>query len=223
MKVLSKQFPRTDIVAEGGAKAEKLFRLTTPPTPISRGAGELLAVSDDLLVYETTDAVRTVTADGVTRGSIPITPGSRYFNNVEIAGPRRLYFSAAGEEHITDLTGKMIVRLQPPAGWGFRHGWNSDGSRLLFDRYLHNVSVGKRIVGAIVDALGSVFPEEANAEVVRVIDVSTGATCLNLESPDALLGQAGKYHADLSPSGGLVAVATLRELAVYRLPTTCSK
>jgi len=73
------------------------------------------------------------------------------------------------------------------------------------------------VVGVIADALGSVLAEEANA------DVSTGAVCLNLEIPGALLGQAGGYHADLSPSGGLVAVATLTELTVYRLPTTCPK
>src|SRR5262249_18996508 len=126
-------------------------------------------------------------------------------------------------EHITDLTGKMIVRVRPPDGWGFRHGWSSDGSRLLFDRYLQRVSLGKRVVGAIADALGSVLPAEANSEVVRVIDVPTGAVCLNLEPPLALLGQGGGSHADLSPSGGLVAVATLSELAVHRLPTTCSK
>jgi hypothetical protein len=222
MKVLSKQFPRTEIVGEGGSKGEKAFRLTTPPTPINLGAGELLAVSDEMLVYQTGDTIRTAIADGATRGSIPIAPGSRYFNNVEVAGPGRLYFSIAGDEHISDLTGKMIVRMHPPDGWGFRHGWSSDGSRLLFDRYQHNVSLAKRVVGAVVDALGSVLPEEANAEVVRVIDVSTGAVCFNLE-PGALLGQAGGYHADLSPSGGLVAVATLTDLTVYRLPTTCSK
>lgn len=223
MKVLGKQFPRTDIIGEGGSKGEKAFRLTIPPTPVNRGAGDLLAVADDVLVYQTEDEIRTAAADGATRGSIPITPESRYFNNVEVAGPGRLYFSAAGDEHITDLNGKMIVRVEPPNGWGFRHGWSSDGSRLLFDRYLHNVPLGERVVGAIFDALGTVLPEEANGEVVRVIDVSTGAICLNLESPGALLGQAGGYHADLSPSGGLVAIATLTELTVYRLPTMCSK
>lgn len=223
MKVLSNQFPRTEIIGEAGAKGEKLFRLTAPPIQIDRAAGELLAVSDDMLVYETEDAIQTTTADGVTRGSIQITPGTRYFNSVEVAGPARLYFSAAGNEHITDLAGKMIVRVKPPDGWGLRHGWNSDGSRLLFDQYQHNVGIGTRVVEAIADALGSPLEEEANAEIVRVIHVITGAVCFNLESPRALFGQAGEYHADLSPSGGLVAVATLNELTVYRLPTTCSK
>ena len=221
MKVLSKQFPRTDIIGEGGPKGEKAFRLTTPPTPINRDTGDLLAVSDDTLVYEKEEEIRTATADGVTRGSIPITPGSRYFNHVELAGPGRLYFSAAGDEHITDFTGKMMVGVHPPNGWGGRHGWSGDGKRLLFDKYQHNVPFGKRVAGAIADALGSVLPEQANAEVVRVIEVSTGAVCLNLESPDALLGPAGGYHADLSPSGGLAVVATVADLTVYRLPTTC--
>ena len=222
MKVLSKMFPRTALIGEGGSNGEKVFKLTASPMPITR-RGELLAVSDESLVYKTEGALRTLREDGVSRGSIAITPGTYYFNIVELAGPGRLYFSAAGDEHITDFTGKMMVRVHPPNGWGVRHGWSWDGKRLLFDKYQHNVSVGKRVVGAIADALGSVLPEEANAEVVRVIDVSTGAVCLNLESPDALLGQAGGYHADLSPSGGLAAVATLTELTVYRLPTTCSK
>lgn len=221
MKVLSKQFPRTDIIGEGGSKGEKLFKLATPPAPIDRSDGELLAVSDEVLVYEAGDTIRVVTSDGIPRGSIPITPGSRYFNNVEVAGPGRLYFSIAGDEHISDFKGKPVVRVQPPDGWGFRHGWSSDGSRLLFDRYLRSVPLGERVVGAIVDALGSVLPEQANGEVVRVTDVSTGAACFNLESPGALLGQAGGYHADLSPSGGLVVVATLTDLTVYRLPATC--
>jgi len=219
MKVLSKQFPQTGIIGE--AKGEELFRLTTPPTSIDRATGELLAVSSDMLVYQTEDAIRTTTADGAERGSIQITPGTRYFNNVEIAGPARLYFSLAGDEHITDLAGKMIVRVQPPGGWGFRDGWSSDGKRLLFDRYLRNVGFGRRLVELIADALGPPLLEEANGEVVRVIDVSTGATCLNLESPHALLGQAGEYHADLSPSGSLVAIATSTELTVYHLPTIC--
>jgi len=49
------------------------------------------------------------------------------------------------------------------------------------------------------------------------------AVCFNLGSPEKLLGRVGGYHADLSPSGRLVAVSTLSDLAIYRLPETCAK
>ena len=223
MGPLSRQFPETAVIGEGGLKGHKTFRLTTPPTPIQRGPGELLATADDLLLYQSEGHIRTATIQGAILGTVPIEPGHRYFNNVEFAGHDRLYFSAPGDERVTDLDGRAIGRIHPPEGWAFRHGWNSDGSRLLFDRYVHRSSIARRVLGAVVDAAGSTLPADANTEIVEVMDVSTGGVCFNLEMSDGLFGFAGGYHADLSPSGELVAVATPKTLDVYRLPPTCPK
>jgi hypothetical protein len=220
MKSLAKQFPRTEIIGEGGPKGARVFRLTSSPIPIRKATGELLAVSGETLLYESGDTIRTTSAEDVFEGSVRIASGTRYFNYVEFAGPNRLYFSIAGDEHITDLNGKLIARVQPPDGWGFRHGWSSDGTRLLFDAYQHTSSPAERALSAVADALGSTLAEEAKAEIVRVIDVATGASCFDLQ-PGLLLGDAGEYHADLSPSGRLIAVATLTDLTVYRLPAAC--
>ena len=221
MNVLCKQFPHGNLVGEF-TKGGKLFSLTAPPTRIQRADGELLSVDDEMLLYDTGAALQVIGSDGTKRGTVPVTPGTRYFPNVEFAGPNRLYFSTSGNDHITDLAGKQQVRISPPAGWGFRHGWNLDGSRLLFDHYLRHTPLVNRVFGAISDALGAGLPESATAEVVRVIEVPTGNVCFDLESPGALLGHEGGYHADLSPSGGIVAVATLTDLRVYLLPAHCS-
>lgn len=219
---LCKQFPRSDVIGEGGPRGRRAFQLTIPPSAIDENTGQLMAVSDEALVYSTSDTIRVVTIEGKTLGSIRANGLNRYPNSIEFAGPGHLYFSLSGDEHISNFEGTSIVRVQPPDGWGFRNGWSADGHRLLFDHYRSNLSLGERVIGVITEALGTVSPEEPNSEVIRVIDVSSGRACLNLESVATLFGKAGSYHADLSPSGGLIAVGTTHEVSVYRLPTVCS-
>ena len=105
----------------------------------------------------------------------------------------------------------------PPEGWGCRHGWNSDGSRLLFDHFIRTAPVLEKAFDRLLGV-----PEESTEKIIKVVDAKTGDVCLDLESPNKLLGAAGGYHADLSPSGRWVAVASLTDFSIYRLPDHCT-
>jgi hypothetical protein len=63
--------------------------------------------------------------------------------------------------------------------------------------------------------------EQANGERIQVIDTKTGGVCFDWDSKLKPLGLAGEYHADISPSGGLVAVVGWGKLMIYRMPNTC--
>ena len=66
-------------------------------------------------------------------------------------------------------------------------------------------------------------PEVSNGELITVIEWAVDKNCFRqvlVREKDFRL--AGGRHADISPSGRLVVVATLSTLAVYKLPETCS-
>ena len=223
MKALARQFPRADLIGEAGPTGEKLFRLSPVPSPVLRGAGEVLAVSEDSVLYEVEGSIRTTLPNGTVQASMMTGAEKHYSNMVEFAGPGRLFLSISGDERVTDLTGKRVVRVHPPIGWGSRHGWSADGTRLLFDLYRSSGSISNTLAGAVAGVLGSVYAEQASAELIHVIDVATGAVCFALDSPNRLLGEQGGYHADLSPSGRLIVVTSRSRIALYRLPNACSK
>jgi len=62
--------------------------------------------------------------------------------------------------------------------------------------------------------------QKSNGESVRVIDTATGKSCFELRGATGLTG-AGEPHADLDPSGQLVAVVTRNSLSVYEVPESC--
>lgn len=210
-------FPGTDVAGSFKPRGS-VFRLTNPPAPIPRRGGELMATSDSVLVYRTEGRFEPITPEGIGCASIPAP--SNGAGLVDVAGPGRLFFSGRKKDRITDLCGKTIHEVQPPRGWGYRHGWSSDGARLLFDHYVRNVPLSERLFEPLASALG--LEEIDNGEIVRVIDVSTGTICFDFETSKALLGALYTLHADISPSGRLVAVASRTELTVYRLPAVCT-
>ncbi len=159
----------------------------------------------------------TVTTDGKVLGTIPVLPGDQYFRFVEFAGKEHLYLSLLDKEQITDFSGKEVRRVRPPAGWGFRHGWDAGGRRLLFDHFIRTAPSWEKMFDRVFGV-----PEESNGELVEVVDTTTGGVCFELEAQSKLLGQAGGYHADLSPSGRRVVVATSADISLYRLPENCS-
>ncbi len=224
IRILVSMFPHSGVVGDYGGRNWATFWLSSPLRMIKSGSGELLSVSNDAIVYRQANEVRTETTDGRLLGVFPVSPDTKGSTVAEIAGRNRLYLNTYGKEHIADFNGRELRRIRPPDGWGFRYGWNADGSRMLFDNYTRNVSVWEKVFETIVDALpfGGV-PEQSNGEVIRVVDTATGKICFHLESPNQLLGHVGGYHADLSPSGRLVVVATLRDLSIYRLPETCTQ
>jgi len=222
-RILSGMFPRGGVIGEIEQGTWKVFRLSSPMAVVREGTGELLSVSDDAIVFRQTDAGKTTSMDGRLLGTVSASPHTRGTHVAEIAGKNRLLVSNGGPVYISDFNGKQLQRIQPPEGWGFRHGWSSDGTRMLFDHFTRTVSALERAVEKVADGIGLAIPEESNGETIRIIDSLTGKVCVNLESPGKLMGRVGSYHADLSPSGRLVAISTPKELSIYSVPKVCSE
>jgi hypothetical protein len=56
--------------------------------------------------------------------------------------------------------------------------------------------------------------------MVLVVDTRSGKQCFEWNSTANLL-LAGQLHADIDPSGRLVAIMTATTLNIYRLPENC--
>ena len=77
-------------------------------------------------------------------------------------------------------------------------------------------------MGEALVTLGVGAPEEkANGERIQVIDTRSSGVCFDWDSTTRLLGRPGEYHADISPSGELVAAVAWGKLMIFRLPTSC--
>lgn len=206
-----------------------IYRVRFSPSPvvekIKEVAGHLQDVADDLLVMRVGDTIQTETMDGKVVGSFQVKPRSKAETDVEFAGKERLYVATWHHDRIVDLNGKELVKLRAPDGWGFRHGWSTDGSRLLFDHYTRKVplprSVGEDILLMGTLGVGAVDQDD-NGEAIRVLDTVTGKTCFDWKDPKHLI-DAGRYHADISPDGKLVAVVVGGTLTIYALPDSCGK
>ena len=189
---------------------------------VRRVAGELEAVSDNAVAIRDRDTIRVETLQGKLLSTFKVK--AKCPTELQIVSQGRLFLQSCGPDRIVDLHGKEITRFRPPGGWGLRRGWSADGTRLLYDRYVRTVPTVQRFgeVFIAIATLGiGVVDESANGEAVRVVDTTTGKTCFEWKDPKQLI-QTGIYHADISPSGRLVALVTGGTLSVYRLPQECS-
>ena len=219
-------FPRVGVIGEWGENKWTVFRLDSPSQAIREGSGELISVSDGVIVYRLNNQIRTETLDGHPLGSIAVSAGSRYSHVAELAGGDRLYLTTSEGRRLVDFNGNEMLRVDAPTGWGFRHGWSAEGNRMLFDHFTVTMPLAERAIDKVFNSIFGglgVMSEQPNGEIVRVIDTRTGGICLNLESPGKLFGPAGDYHADLSPNGRWMVLITLQELSIYQLPESCKK
>ena len=216
VRLMSTLYPRSGIIGEFSSQQWRAFRLEPNPVLVREGSGSLLATSDNAVVYQLDRALCTVTTGGTVLGTIRVLPSDRYFRSVEFAGKEHLYFSL-DKEQITDFSGKEFRQVRPPAGWGVRHGWDVSGRRLLFDHFIRTAPGWEKIFDRVLGV-----PEQSNGEIVQVVDTTTGGVCFELEMKSKLLGYAGGYHADLSPSGRWVVVATPADISIYGLAEKCS-
>ncbi len=221
-RFIAQPFPGTDLVPAAGPDGVSIARLTEPPQIVEYGGfGQLIAVSSQALVFRSGKDIITLSPGRTVEGSFR-EPGSADGSAfIEVAGRDRLYIPGIGRERISDANGQTVFRIHAPEGWGWRHGWNADGTRLLFDMYLPDPSFSEKIKTFLDDLTGVYLPHESIGEAVSVLETSTGSICFESRSPAALFGMPGEYHADISPSGEMVAIATTERLLVYRLPTTC--
>jgi hypothetical protein len=190
---------------------------------VRRVKGELESVSDDAVVLREHDTIQVQTLQGTQIGTFKVKPKSKCATELQIVGQGRLFLQSCGPDRIVDFHGKEIKRFRHPQGWSHRRGWSVDGTRVLYDTYTRTVpalqSVGEVAI-AVVTLGAGVADENANGEAVRVVDTTTATTCFEWHDPKNLVDE-GVYHADISPSGQLVALVTRGELLIYRLPRRC--
>lgn len=220
-------FPLGKVIGDYGPDTWKLYRLNRLRADLIReGRGELKSVSDNLVVFRYGDQMRVESLDGQNSSAMSVPPKSKCGTmRAEPAGTDRLYVDGCGDGGaVRDLHWGLMRSIAEPPGWGVRHGWTSDGGRILFDHYTRTVSFLQHAleIGATLATLGLGAPnQDANGERIQVIDTTTGGVCFDWDSPLRLLGSAGEYHADISPSGQLVAAVAWGKLMIYRLPRRC--
>ena len=194
-----------------------LYRLSPNLVPIRNGRGALYGVTDDYVMFFVDGTVRVETIGGRLLGLHRAEPGSGSYYIPEIIGPGRLYLGGK-RPAIADFDGRELLRLRVPGGYGSDNRWSAGGGRMLFDHFIQTPTT----LGELIDqCLGLPVPRGANGETIWVVDTSSAGACFEWDSPGQLLGQVGQRHADLSPSGRLLAAVTPTQLAVYRLPETC--
>lgn len=86
----------------------KLYRLGPPLSLVREGPGEILSVSDQVLVSRGDREVRVETIDGNLLGSFQFPPRSKCGGRAEILAPDRLLVTGCGSDRITDFHGKQL-------------------------------------------------------------------------------------------------------------------
>jgi hypothetical protein len=207
------------------------YKMERPRQRILSGAGAILSVSDDALAYFDEGTVHIQGMDGTTLGSFAtVPPKTLTFGSVSITpksiptlrflGHDRLWSENGSDVKILNFNGKLIQTLDRPDGWGVNIGQSSDGSRILYDRYTRHIPLAQKIEEGAAAAMGVGADEKPNGEMVLVIDTRSGKQCFEWNSSTNLL-VAGQFHADIDPSGRLIAIMTPTTLNIYRLPEGC--
>lgn len=196
------------------------YRMRRPPTRLLAGTGRVLSVSDEAVAYVNEGTVHVEEMDGKPLGSFAVTP--RALPTLRFLAHDRLWSEGASTVQILDFNGKQIQVLDTPDGWGFRIGQSSDGSRIMYDRYTRHIPIAQKIkeeaIAAATMGVG-VGDEEPNGEMILVIDTRSGARCFEYSRTNSLV--AGQFHADIDPSGRLIAIMTPTALNIYTLPEGC--
>jgi hypothetical protein len=192
---------------------------------IADGQGRLLAHTSHVAAYWDHGTVRIQGIDGKLLGSF-VVDSEKSGPAIGFLGQDRVLFEEGGGGlEIRDFNGKVLRKLKKPdRALGERKKQSEDGSRLLYDSFTRRVGPAQTIKE---DALAvathglSTDGDVPNGEVVRVIDTGSGKPCFEWYGKEKLLPAFGD-HADVDPSGRLVAVMTQATLAIFRLPDTCA-
>jgi hypothetical protein len=187
---------------------------------IAKGEGRLLTHTTNLAAYFDHGAVRIQSIDGKLLGSFEV--GGQHVPTISFIGQDRIL---VGEKEIRDFHGKVLRKFKEPGrALGEKTKASTDGSRLLFDSFTRRVGLAQTIMEdtLAVPTMGmrgdGYVP---NGEVVRVTDTRSGKRCFEWYGKEDLLSPF-MDHADIDPSGQLVAIMTRRNLAVFKLPDACT-
>ena len=207
-------------VTQDGREHWAAYRFDNPNHTIQQGSGEPLAVSDSQIALKENNVVKIVRLpDGQSEGTFPVT--ARVDRPViRFIGDNRIWYRDSSHPEIRDLSGKILRELPVPEGWGWRLGQSTSGDLVLYDLYTTKLSASQQAEQVLGDTRGIPVPTEPNGELVRVFDSRTGRSCFEwkTQTPPLL---AGDYHADISPSGSIVAILSSDKLLIHRLETPC--
>jgi hypothetical protein len=193
---------------------------------IPEGSGRLLAHADNLAAYLDQGTIRIYGKDGKALGAFEVGLSKGRINSaVSFLGKDRILFQGSGNPEIRDFNGTVLRTIKKPDGaLGERTKRSEDGSRLLYDSFTRRVGFAQDIMekALIVPSMGmSTDGDVPNGEVVRVIDTGSGKQCFEWYGKEKLLPPFVD-HADVDPSGQLVAIMTRGALAIFRLPDACT-
>lgn len=175
---------------------------------IKEGTGQLLSISDEGLLAEEKGRLYFERFDGTQRGEINGERGEL------VEGGRVFQDSGYLSTQVSDVNGRFIGRLQRPKGEAEMY-WNSNADRVLFDCFDEHKSFARKVGDVLVPFGQTCCPN--NEERIRVVEVNTGKICFNYYQRISFQDR----HADISPSGELVAVLTRSSIEIYRLPAHC--
>jgi len=192
---------------------------------IAEGQGRMLAHTTSLAAYVDHGSLRIQSFEGKLLGSFEVDPSVEHSTApISFLGEDRILFKGGGRLEIRDFNGKVLRKLKKPdRALGEKIKQSEDGSRLLYDSFTRRVGPAQTIKedALVVVTHGlSTDGDVPNGEVVRVIDTGSGKPCFEWYGKEKLLEAYGD-HADLDPSGGLVAIMTQGSLAIFKLPDAC--
>ncbi len=222
-------FPGSKIIGQNAPRLAgpwQLVELNPEVRVLRQGSGQLISVSDFAIAVRRENTVFFESPAGRPIGSVRVPPDTTDAAIGEIGGENRFFLDFGERHEIINFQGTTIRRISKPPGWGFRRGWSANGQRLLVDQYTRTASAAAAADRAIERLASAVVPvpEEANGELIQVIDTDANNNCFQLlRTRGKEFRLTGGKHADLSPNGQLAVVATLSTLEVYNLPGTCSK
>jgi len=190
---------------------------------IAEGQGRLLTHTTDLAAYLDHGILRIQSIDGKLVGSFEVGEKSR--PAINFLGQDRILFEESGGTEIRDFNGKVLLKVQKPdRALGEWTKQSEDGSRLLYDSFTRRVGPTQTIREddlAVATHGLSTDGDVPNGEDVRVIDTGSGKACFEWYGKENLLPPF-LDHADINPSGRLVAIMTQGSLAVFKLPDACT-
>jgi hypothetical protein len=193
---------------------------------IPEGRGRLLAHATNMAAYLDEETVQIQGSDGKLLGSFKVRLSrGKSAPTMSFLGNDRILLNEGGTPVIRDFNGMALRTLKKPGrALGEKTKQSADGSRLLFDSFTRRVGPVQTITddAIVLPTMGmSSDGDTPNGEMVRVIDTTSGKRCFQWYGVDRLLPPFAD-HADVNPSGRLVAIMTQGTLAVFELPDICA-
>jgi hypothetical protein len=126
----------SNVAGDSRLRDWKVYGLAPTPTLLRQGTGQLLSLSDNVLVLRVNDEIQIETIAGDHLGSFAVPPQSSTdprqpacSTRVRLLGHNRLYLSGCGPGRVVDFTGRMTVQVPEPDGWpiylSLDRGWSS--------------------------------------------------------------------------------------------------